>query len=274
MTAGGAWRRVVRAVSTLAIAYVLLTLVGFVFAERLIFMPPPASYTSGDLPFRRIGVGGGEAGSDSIAVLYLPGESSRHTILYSHGNAEDLGHLLPVLRRLHGLGFGVVAYDYRGYGRSTGGRPTVRQAMEDAEAVYRFTVHELGIEPDNLILHGRSLGSGPTLELAVRHPSAGVVLESAFTSVYRVVTRVGLLPFDRFVNLRQIQAVRVPVLVIHGTADRLIAPSHGRTLFELAPEPKQALWVAGAGHNDLVATAGENYGEAFRQFTALLDRPD
>lgn len=264
----GPWRWLARGVSSLAIAYALFTFGGLAFAGRLIFMPPPSSYVEGDIPFRRIGVGGG----DSVAVLHLPGDSAHHTILYSHGNAEDLGHVLPVLRGLHSLGFGIISYDYRGYGQSVGGRPTVRKVVEDAEAVYRFAVHELGIEPNQMILHGRSLGSGPTLELAVRHPVAGVVLESAFTSTYRVITRVGILPFDRFVNIRHIKDVRSPVLVIHGTGDRLIPIAHGRTLHALAPEPKQSFWVEGAGHNDLVHIAGEAYGDALEQFASLLDR--
>jgi fermentation-respiration switch protein FrsA (DUF1100 family) len=255
-------------ISLFVIGYSLLSLVAFVFGERVIFQPPPASYDVSDLPFRRIGVGGG----DSVAVLHLPNDSARYTILYSHGNAEDLGYLVHVLRILHGAGFGVIAYDYRGYGRSTGGRPTVRMATADAETVYQFAVNEFGLPPDRLILHGRSVGSGPTLELAVRHPVAGVILESAFTSTYRVLTRVGLLPFDRFRNIRQIENVRSPVLVIHGSDDRLISPSHGRTLFGLAPEPKQSLWVDGAAHNDVVRVAGEAYMSALQRFALLIEQ--
>jgi fermentation-respiration switch protein FrsA (DUF1100 family) len=258
--------RMARMFSLLVIAYTLVALGAYFWAERVIFQPPPASYTAGDFAFRRTAVGAG----DSIALLHLPNDSARYTILYSHGNAEDLGHLLHVFRELHGLGFGVIGYDYRGYGRSSGGRPTVQKAIEDAGAVYHFAVHDLGIPPERLILHGRSVGSGPTTELAVRHPVAGVVLESAFTSTNRVLTRVGLLPFDRFLNFRLIGSVQSPVLVIHGTRDQLISPAHGRTLFALAPEPKQSLWVDGAGHNDIMQRAGESYATALRQFAMLL----
>jgi fermentation-respiration switch protein FrsA (DUF1100 family) len=252
--------------SLLVVAYMLVSLGAYLWAERVIFKPPPASYTAEDFAFRQIEVGEG----NSIAVLHLPNDSARYTILYSHGNAEDLGHLLHALRKLHAMGFGVIGYDYRGYGQSNGGRPTVRKAIEDAGAAYHFAVHDLGIPPERLILHGRSVGSGPTMELAVRHPVAGVILESAFTSTNRVLTRVGLLPFDRFVNLRLIGAVQSPVLVIHGTSDQLISPAHGRTLFALAPEPKQSLWVDGAGHNDLIWQAGESYAVALQEFAVLL----
>lgn len=254
--------------SFLIISYAVVVLLAFLLAERVIFQPPPSSYADGDFTFRRIGLAGG----DSIAVLHLPVDRARFTILYSHGNAEDLGHVRPLLEALHGLGFGVIGYDYRGYGRSTGSVPTARTAVEDAEAVYRFAVDQVGIRPDRLILHGRSVGSGPALELAVRHQAAGLILESAFTSAYRVITRVALLPFDRFPNIRHIREVRCPVLVIHGTRDRVIPLSHGRRLFALATEPKQSLWVDDAGHNDLVHTAGAAYAVALEQFAVLLER--
>ena len=267
MTCRSARYSIFRMLLYLIIAYALTTLVAFVLAERMIFMPPSASYAAGELAFRHIEVDG----SDSVAVFHLPNEAARYTILFSHGNAEDLGHILPVLRQLHGAGFGVIAYDYRGYGQSTGGRPTTRKAAEDIAAVYQFAVGDLGLRSDELILHGRSLGSGPTVELAVRHPVAGVILESAFTSTYRVLTRVELLPFDRFRNARYIGDIRSPVLVIHGTLDRVIPPAHGRRLFALAREPKQSLWVDGAGHNNLVHIAGDTYAAALMRFAVLLE---
>lgn len=257
-----------RASTFLLVLYAAVALTACFLVERVMFQPPPPSYAEAEFAFRRIGL----EDADSIAVLYLPADRAGFTILYSHGNAEDLGHVRPLLVKLHRLGFGVIGYDYRGYGRSSGGTPTSRRAVEDAEAVYRFAIDGLGIQPDRLILHGRSVGSGPTLELATRHRVAGVILESAFTSVYRVITRVGVLPFDRFPNVRHVREVRCPVLVIHGTHDRVIPISHGRRLFAMAPEPKQSFWVDGAGHNDLVHTAGGAYAAALARFTETIDR--
>lgn len=253
----------------LLVSYVAVALGAYMLAESVLFQPPPASYTTADLPIQHVPVNAGE----SVALLHLPNAAARYTILYSHGNAEDIGHLAPLFGYLHDLGFGVIAYDYRGYGQSTGGKATVRKSVEDAEAVYRYAVDSLGVHPDRLLVYGRSVGSGPALELATHYPVGGVILESAFTSAYRVLTRVPLLPFDRFPNSRLIPRVRAPVLIIHGTADQIIAPSHGAKLFALAPEPKQSYWVEGAGHNDLLNVAGENYGAALRRFAALLDAP-
>lgn len=245
----------------------LISAVAFLYAERILFQPPPASYGRSEVSVTMVPVGD----DDSLAVQHLPNPRARHTLLFSHGNAEDLGHLQPLLRVLHGAGFAILAYDYRGYGRSTGSLPSEKRAIEDAEAVYRFATVDLGVSPDRLIVHGRSLGGGPTLEVASRHPVAGVVLESTFVSTYRVVTRLPVLPFDRFPNLARLRTLDTPVLVIHGGRDRVIRPSHGLSLFRAAPHPKRALWVEGAGHNDLAAVAGTRYVEVLQAFSRLVE---
>ena len=265
MPAARKW--ITRVLTFILVAYVALSLVALFLAERLIFQPPPSSYDTPDFAFRRIPAGA----SDSIAVLHLPNDTARFTILFSHGNAEDLGHVRWLLDGIQRAGFAVIGYDYRGYGQSTRSSPTVARAVEDIDAVYRFATGELGIPPDRLILHGRSVGSGPTLDLAARSPVAGIILESAFTSTNRVLTRFGVLPFDRFPNFRHVAGLHAPVLVIHGTRDRIIPFSHGRRLFALAPEPKQAFWVENAGHNDVMTVAGERYARALRTFTQTID---
>jgi abhydrolase domain-containing protein 17 len=258
--------KVLNAILLVLVAYAGVALFAFVFAERVMFQPPPSSYGPGELPVVHV-----PAGSDSVAVLHLPNDTARYTILYSHGNAEDLGHLVTLLRELRDAGFGVLAFDYRGYGLSSDVRPTAWRAVEDAESVYTYAVESLGIEPDRLLLYGRSIGAGPALEVAANYDAAGVILESAFTSAYRVMTRVAVLPFDRFSNIRHVRELDVPLLVIHGTADAVIPPAHGRQLYAAAPGLKQAFWVEGAGHNDLGLVAGPRYYEALRDFVRMLD---
>jgi fermentation-respiration switch protein FrsA (DUF1100 family) len=249
-----------------ATAYATIALFALLLADRVIFQPPRPSYRSDAPGITRIAV----AGSDSLAVAFLPSPSARFTILYSHGNAEDLGHVLPFLHALRDLGFAVIGYDYRGYGRSARGPATARKAVEDAEAVHRYATTGLEIEPERLIIYGTSVGSGPAIELAARHRPAGLIVQSAFTSAFRVLTRVPLLPFDRFPNLKRLAAVRCPILVIHGTRDLVVPASQGRQLFSAAAEPKQALWVEGAGHNDLLHVAGQQYVQALREFEDLV----
>jgi abhydrolase domain-containing protein 17 len=252
----------------LLLTYAALALIALLLADRLIFLPPASSYAPGQLPIVHIP---GE-GDVRIAALHLPLENADLTLIYSHGNAEDLGHLSGLLQWIRDeAGVSVLAFDYRGYGLSTGGPPTAAGATRDMETVYRHAVEELGIAPERLILHGRSVGAGPALELAARQPVGGVIVESSFVSAFRVLTRIPLLPFDRFPNLRNMREVRAPVLVIHGLRDEVIPASHGRRLFAAAPEPKRQLWVEAAGHNDLVLTAGAAYGLALREMARLVE---
>lgn len=248
-------------------AYAALALFAYFASDGMIFQPPRSSYTINTVPFQRIPVGP----QDSLAVTYLPNDEARYTILFSHGNAEDLGHVLPFLEAIRDLGFSVVGFDYRGYGQSGSGPATAGKAVQDAEAVYQYVTGDLGVPSDQVILFGRSVGSGPAAEMAARYPTAGLVLESAFTTAFRVMTRVSLLPFDKFPNLTRIRDVRYPVLVIHGTRDFVIPWSHGQQLFTAASEPKRAYWVEGAGHNNLALVAGVGYARAFEDFVALLE---
>ncbi|HEX2095653.1 MAG TPA: alpha/beta hydrolase [Longimicrobiaceae bacterium] len=246
--------------------YVGLAVLAYLVSDRMIFLPPAASYDARRLPVRLVETEDGAR----LATLHLPNPEATFTLLYSHGNAEDLGHVAPALEELRRAGFAVLAFDYRGYGASTGGPPGAEAAYRDEAAVYRHATRELGIPPDRIVVYGRSVGSGPAVELAAREPVAGLVVESGFVSAYRVVTRIPLLPFDKFPNLRNIRKVRAPVLVIHGVHDEVIPVSHGRRLFAAAPEPKRSLWVE-AGHNDVAWRAGADYLRAFRDFGTLLE---
>ncbi|MBW3629890.1 MAG: alpha/beta hydrolase [Gemmatimonadetes bacterium] len=252
----------------LVVLYVGFAATAYFLADRLIFLPPPSSYAAGDLPIRMVP---GENGA-SIATLHLPDPAADFTILYSHGNAEDLGHLYGLLQEVQRAGFAVLAYDYRGYGLSSGGPATAEGAYRDLHAVYRHAVEDLRITPGRLILLGRSVGSGPATELAAREAVGGLILESAFTSAFRVVTRVQLLPFDRFPNLRHIRNVTSPVLVIHGKRDEVIAAWHGQRLFDAAREPKRLVWIERAGHNDLLIVAGASYWSSLRAFADLVQQ--
>ena len=100
------------------------------------------------------------------------------------------------------------------------------------------------------------------------------MIESGFVTAFRVVTRVSLFPFDRFRNIDKIARVTCPVLVMHGSADGIVPFAHGRALFRAAPEPRQSLWIDGAGHNDFTLVAGERQGDALRTFAALLQRSE
>jgi len=96
-------------------------------------------------------------------------------------------------------------------------------------------------------------------------------IQNSFVSAFRVLTRIPILPFDKFVNIDKIGQVRSPVLVIHGKADEVVHFWHGEQLFATANEPKVNFWVDGAGHNDLMDVAGARYAATLRKFAKLVD---
>ena len=247
--------------ATAVLVYVAFAAFAWLMSDRMMFLPPHSSYRAGQLPIAMVPTAGG-----SIATLHLPNPRAAITVLYAHGNAEDLGYLAPWLEELRRAGFAVLAFDYRGYGLSTGGPASAAGATSDMEAVYHHAVNTLKIPPSRLVLYGRSVGSGPATDLAARVPIGGLVLESAFVSAFRVLTRVSLLPFDRFHNLHHIRRVHAPVLVVHGTDDEVIPVSHGRRLYEAAGQPKQALWIDGAHHNDVPLVGSTRYWSALTAF--------
>jgi fermentation-respiration switch protein FrsA (DUF1100 family) len=200
-----------------------------------------------------------------IAAAHLINPKAQYTILFSHGNATDLGFMMPWFRRYRDAGSSLFAYDYHGYGGS-GGKPTERNTYKDIDAAYAYLTKTLKLPPEQIMAHGQSLGGAPAIDLAARQPLGGLIVESSFVSAFRTVTRYPIIPLDQFKNLQKIGYVRCPVLVIHGAADRIVPLWHGRKLYARANQPKFSWWVRGAGHNDLAATAGSQYWQALRAF--------
>jgi fermentation-respiration switch protein FrsA (DUF1100 family) len=246
--------------------YLIALVLAAFFSEQMIFQPRQAGYRDNAGILKLTSSDGAK-----ISAIYLANPDAAYTILFSHGNAEDIGDDRALLERIRAAGFAVLAYDYQGYGTSEG-KPSERRAYDDEDAAYGFLVETMHIQPNRIIAFGRSVGSGPAADLASRRPVAGLILESAFTSAFRVMTRVSILPFDKFDNLRKIKTVHCSVLIIHGTQDSVINASHGRELFAAANEPKQALWVQGANHNDVASVGGARYADSLKEFARLIQQ--
>lgn len=256
-----------------AVAYIALVGLAMI-SDRLIFQPQPSSYRQTDLTTPGIADVHPvtlQSGDKRITAVHLPNKSARYTLLFSHGNAEDIGDDLPMLEQFRRAGFSVFAYDYRGYGTSEG-VSSEKTVYQDVEAAYDYLTGTLQVAPDQVISFGRSLGCAAAIHLAASRPVGGLILEAPFLSAFRVLTRVRLLPWDKFDNTSKIRRVRAPVLVIHGRSDRVIPFWHGQRMYELANEPKRHLWIDRAGHNDVLLVAWEQYVTALKTFAESLDR--
>jgi abhydrolase domain-containing protein 17 len=257
------WERLVR---SLLFIYTFFALYVFFRADSMMFLPQPASYQD-TKEILKLPV----TDTEKISALYLPNSEATYTLLYIHGNASDLGDVRPLLEQLHSFGFSVFAYDYRGYGTSDG-KPSEQNAYQDAEAAYTYLTQPLKIPPQQIIVYGHSLGGGSAAELAARHSMAGLILESTFTSAFRVVVPFPLLPFDKFSTLDKLRKIHCPVLVMHGQADQTVPFHHGQTLYKAASEPKLSLWVLGAGHDDFTNVAGDRYRQTLLAFQKLVEK--
>jgi fermentation-respiration switch protein FrsA (DUF1100 family) len=248
----------------LALIYVGLGCYAYFFSDKIAFQPPPATYKdSSEIIKLRTEDG------NTISALYLPSTDAEFAILYSHGNAEDLGDVRSVLEIIRRAGFSVFAYDYPGYGTSSG-KPSEQSAYRAEDAAYDYLSKQLNVPPNRIVAYGRSLGGAVAIDLAARKPVAGLIVESSFVSGFRVLTRISIYPFDKFRSLDKIKQVNCPTLVIHGRGDEVIAFWHGERLFKEANEPKMSLWVAGAGHNNVPDVAGETYVATLHNFAQTI----
>jgi abhydrolase domain-containing protein 17 len=247
----------------LVVGYFLLVMSACTMVDRALYYP---NYASRRAPteVRKVQTAEG----DEIALLHLPNPSARFTLWFFHGNAEALGDLEPLLIALRDRGFAVFAFDYPGYGVSTG-KPSETSLYAAARAARKYLREELKVPAERTLIYGRSLGGGPAVQMAIEEAPAGLILQSAFVSVFRVMTRWRLLPFDQFENLSKLPRVKCPVLVMHGERDEVIPFRHGEALFAAAKEPKRAFWVPEARHNDFLLVAGARYWDALREFNEL-----
>ncbi len=253
-----------RLVRSVVLVYLILMVFAWLFSERLIFPAPQSSYQDSE-DIIKVQV----TTERSISAIYLPAPDAEYTILYCHGNAEDIGLLKDIFKLFVKNGFSVFAFDYSGYGTSDG-RATEKKMYQEAEACYDYLIEQEQIPPEKIIVFGRSLGGAAALHLASRKQIAGLILESSFVSAFRVISRIPLLPFDKCRNMERLKVVHCPILVIHGKKDRIIPFWHGRKLFDAANEPKMNFWVEGASHNDLFWTAQDRYWDVLEDFKALL----
>jgi abhydrolase domain-containing protein 17 len=183
-----------RVFSSIIFIYAFLCLYAVFFSDRLIFQPPAAGYQDTSEIIKL-----SSANGLKISAVHFPNPQAQYTILYSHGNAEDLGYIWSVLREIRDSGFAVFAYDYQGYGTSQG-KPSEYNVYRDSSAAYGYLTEQLRVPPKQIILYGRSVGGGPAIDLAARQSVGGLVVESSFVSVFRVLTQIPLLPFDKFLK--------------------------------------------------------------------------
>jgi hypothetical protein len=203
------------------------------------------------------------------------GDAPAHaTVIYFHGNGGNLSYTGWLGAALSERGMDALLFDYRGYGRSGGSVLAEEGIYMDADAAYDYVVRTRGVAASRVVLYGQSLGSAAAADLAARKQCGALILESGLSSAGEMAGVV--LPWlpsfarnltrNKFDTARKLGRISCPVMVAHGERDEIIPASQGRALYAAAREPKRLVMVAGAGHNDLVATGGSAYLDSLAQF--------
>lgn len=192
---------------------------------------------------------------ETLVLWTSPAHPDRPTVLFLHGNGGEIADRADRLAFYRSRGFGVAFLSWRGYGGSTGS-PSEIGLLTDAKAAYDH-LRAQGVEPDRIVLVGESLGTGPAVQLAAANLVGALVLEAPYSAAVDIARAaypwlpVGLLMKDQFRSRDHIGAVRAPILILHGEADRVIPPGFGRRLFDAARDPKTFLSLGPVGHEAL-----------------------
>ena len=275
---------VLRVVAGLVIAYAALAALAWLFQDRLAFPAPRAplpdvSRIGADRvePLRLTMKDGTPLAGWLLRSTATRGHAgSRSGLLWFYGNGENIAAIWPVLKEFQPPGVDLLVVDYPGYGAS-GGRATEERVYEAADLAYYAMAAR--VDPNRIFVYGRSLGSAVATHIAATHAVRGLILESPFTNARDMGRRhyAFLPPFLlrlRLDNLTQISRTHCPVLVFHGTADRLVPIEMGRAVANAAPGPVEFVAIAGSDHNETYEIGGQAYREKMWEFVRTAGTGD
>ncbi len=272
--------------AAVAILYVAACIYLFFQQTRFIFFPSSAIETtpeSFNLAYQEVWlpVKTTSGKVERVHGWWIPAsQPNALVLLYLHGNGINIGANVAHADRFHRLGFSVLLFDYRGYGRSEGSFPSEATVYQDAAVAWDYLVKERQIQPNQIFIYGHSLGGAVAIDLALKYPdAAGLIVESSFTSIRGIVDYqrlygifpVNLILHQRFDSIKKVRSLQMPVLFIHGTADWQVPATMSQQLYNAAPEPKHLLLVPSAGHNNTAEIAGSKYFQAVQKFVQQVE---
>jgi pimeloyl-ACP methyl ester carboxylesterase len=195
-------------------------------------------------------------------------------LLFCHGNAGNISDRLGFIRFFNRLGLSVFIFDYRGYGESSGS-PSEQGIYRDTEAAWNYLEEARRIDPQKIVVFGRSLGGSIAAWISQRHRPGALILESAFTSLRGAAQDrlprffVNLFVPDQYATIRYLAMVQCPVLIIHSRDDEIIPFHHGEASFAAAREPKELVAIRGS-HNNAFLESIPSYEAAIDSFLSKI----
>ncbi len=256
----------------LVLTYFGLLLALYLGQRRLLYVPDsarvaPAAVGLAGVVERSIATLDGER----LIAWYGAAKPGQPTLLYFHGNAGGLHSRASRFAQFMAEGWGVYMVSYRSFSGSSG-QPTETSNRADAMTAFAALLAE-GVAAGRIVAYGESLGSHMAARVALTNPVAGLILEAPYTTIPEVAARrfpyfpVRLLSKDRYDTASIIDALKVPLLVMHGARDAVVPVDMGREIARLAPEPKRYVEYPEHGHSDLYAGRADAIA-AVRRFIA------
>ncbi|HYG29181.1 MAG TPA: alpha/beta fold hydrolase [Allosphingosinicella sp.] len=252
-------------------------------APWFIFRPQPMESVDPrpwEVPAEAVAIAAAD-GSRLAGWWLSPPDPRAPVVLVMHGRSGNIATRAAIVRRLAADGFGVLAFDYRGYGASSG-RPGERAMSEDALSAYDW-LRARRVAPGRIVVLGQSLGNAPAARLASARPIGGLILTSPFISLPEAAADrypslpIGMLPWprNRFEVAAHLRRLAAPVLLVVARRDPLVPFAHARRFAESLPRPPQWIIDERHGHDGLLtAVIAEGRVQAFvRSISSGDSRP-
>jgi fermentation-respiration switch protein FrsA (DUF1100 family) len=255
--------------ATVVLTYGLFVLCMFVFQRHLTFAPSGAADTGVEYGMEDVEVPTND-GLSLQAWYSAPPSDKAPVLVYFHGNAGNIGGRAEKYQAWIGQGAGVLALEYRGYGRNLGA-PSEEGFYKDARAALDYLMTQ-NIPGNRIILYGESIGTGVASKMAEEREAGALILEAPFTSLadvgaeqYPYVAGAYYLVRDRFDTLSRLKGITEPLLLFHGTADDVVPVHHSYMLEQAAHSPKELVTFEGYKHSNLPAKTLAEHGMAWYQ---------
>jgi len=222
------------------------------FVNSKAFVPPKESKVNGAVYYNK-------------TQIFHINRKSKYCIIYSHGNATNLGEIIKFLKNFsEKFNISIISYEYKGYDKvSDENKPNDVKSNQDILNTVKYA-NKNGYPNEKIILYGASIGSGPSVYAASKHSFAGIILQSPFKSIIKTVVDINIFNWllkssDIFKNDELIVDISCPVFILHGEKDKLISIYHSKYLSEKSKNLYGFYMIDGAGHNDIIEKMGADY---------------
>ncbi len=244
-----------RILISLSIIYLLVVAGIYSFQRKILYVPFGVYQTP-----QKLGLDYDEVEIDTedslkLKAWYKKSKYNNKTILFFHGNAGNLSIRANMYKSFSDLGYGILAFTYRGFS-GNGGTPNEELINKDAISAYEY-LKNTGVSQEDIILFGESLGTGVAIKLANYGNFSQIILISPYTSILDVAKNhywylpVDLMLKDNFDSHSLVNKVEEPLLIFHGDEDNIIPISQAKKLFYKAKNPYYFQVLKGFGHNDI-----------------------